>query len=51
MDPIELKQRTRQFAVRVLKFADALPGKSSGKTIAHHIARSGTSVTARNRQS
>jgi four helix bundle protein len=46
MNPTELKQRTMQFAVRVLKFADALPGKPSGKTIAHQIARSGTSVAA-----
>lgn len=35
-----------QFAVRVLKLADALPGKPSGRAIAHQIARSGTSVAA-----
>ena len=35
-----------QFAVRVLKFADALPNKPSGRTIANQIARSGTSVAA-----
>jgi len=34
MSPAELKTRTMQFAVRVLKFADALPNKPSGRTIA-----------------
>lgn len=46
MTPAELKQRTMQFAVRVLKLADALPNKPSGRTVAHQIARSGTSVAA-----
>ncbi len=46
MNPAELKQRTMQFAVRVLKFADALPNKPSGRTIANQVARSGTSVAA-----
>lgn len=46
MNPIELKQRTMQFAVRVLKFADALPNKPSGRSIANQVARSGTSVAA-----
>jgi len=46
MTPIELKQRTMQFAVRVLKLADALPNKPSGRAIANQIARSGTSVAA-----
>jgi len=46
MTPVELKQRTMQFAVRVLKLADALPKKPSGRTIAHQVARGGTSVAA-----
>lgn len=46
MTPQELKERTMEFAVRVLKFADALPGTVSGKTIATQIARSGCSVAA-----
>jgi four helix bundle protein len=46
MTPSELKQRTMQFAVRVLKLADALPNKPSGRTIANQVARSGTSVAA-----
>lgn len=35
-----------QFAVRVLKLADALPSKPSGRAIANQVARSGTSVAA-----
>jgi four helix bundle protein len=46
MNPNELKQRTMQFAVRVLKFADALPNKPSGRAIANEVARSGASVAA-----
>lgn len=46
MNPIELKERTVQFAVRVLKFADALPNKPSGRTIAGQVARSGCSVAS-----
>src|SRR6266487_2726250 len=46
MNPKELKQRTMQFAVRVLKLADALPNKPSGRTIANQVARSGCSVAA-----
>ena len=46
MNPTELKQRTMQFAFRVLKLADALPNKPSGRRIANQIARSGTSVAA-----
>lgn len=46
MNPVELKLRTMQFASRILKFADALPNKPSGRTIANQIARSGTSVAA-----
>jgi four helix bundle protein len=46
MNSNELKQRTMRFAVRILKFADALPGKPSGRAIANQVARSGTSVAA-----
>ncbi len=35
-----------QFALRVLKLADALPNKPSGRAIANQVARSGTSVAA-----
>jgi four helix bundle protein len=46
MNTTELKERTMQFAVRVLKLADALPGKPSGRTIANQVARSSCSVAA-----
>ena len=35
-----------QFAVRILKFTDALPHKISGRTIANQVARSGCSVAS-----
>src|SRR5215212_1980680 len=46
MNPEELKERTIVFAVRVLKFADALPNTASGRTISNQVARSGCSVAA-----
>ena len=46
MNPTELKERTIQFAVRVLKLADALPNKTSGRTVATQVARSGCSVAS-----
>jgi four helix bundle protein len=46
MNPSELKERTMEFAVRVLKMADALPKSVSGRTIANQVARSGCSVAA-----
>lgn len=46
MNSNELRERTLEFAVRVLKFADALPRTASGRTIANQVARSGGSVAA-----
>ena len=46
MTPQELKDRTMDFAVRVLRMAENLPRNVSGQTIARQIARSGTSVAA-----
>ena len=46
MNEIEMKNRTKQFALRVLKLADALPANRSGNAIANQIVRSGTSVAA-----
>jgi len=46
MNPTELKARIMRFGIRVLKLADALPNKPSGRTIAGQVARSGTSVAA-----
>ena len=46
MNEIEMKNRTKQFALRVLKMADTLPANRSGNAIANQIVRSGTSVAA-----
>jgi len=46
MTPEEMRARTKQFALRILKLAEALPRTVSGKTFANQIARSGTSVAA-----
>ncbi|MDF9825984.1 four helix bundle protein [Ereboglobus sp. PH5-10] len=42
----ELKQRTKKFALRVLKVVDSLPNTHSGRVIANQLGRSGTSVGA-----
>ncbi len=46
MNTDELKERTIQFAVRILKLADALPTTASRRAIANQVARSGGSVAA-----
>ena len=42
----ELKQRTFDFSLRVLRLAESLPKTLGAKTIANQIVRSGTSVGA-----
>ena len=44
MNEIELKQRTKQFALRVIKLIGALPKNPEGRTIGNQLIRSGTSV-------
>jgi four helix bundle protein len=46
MNARELENRTKAFAIRCLKVADALPTKASGRAIASQLVRSGTSVGA-----
>ncbi len=46
MNPEELKARTKQFALRVLRLAESLPNTVSGRVLGGQIARSGTSVAA-----
>ena len=46
MNPDELKARTKQFALRVMKLVDALPRSRSGNAIANQLVRSGTAVGA-----
>ena len=42
----ELKQRTKDFAKRVLKVVDALPNTIKGRAIGNQLVRSGTSTAA-----
>ena len=42
----ELKRRTKQFALRVMKLVDALPRTTTGRAIGGQLVRSGTSVGA-----
>jgi four helix bundle protein len=46
MNPEELKDRTKQFALRVLKLVGALPKTIEGRAIASQLVRCGTSVAA-----
>jgi four helix bundle protein len=42
----ELQQRTKDFALRVLKFIEHLPNTIGGKVLANQLGRSATSVGA-----
>ena len=42
----ELKARTKQFALMIIKLIEDLPGTKAGHTIGNQIIRSGTSVAA-----
>ena len=46
MTPDDLKQRTKQFSLRVLKLVAALPKNLAGRTIGGQLVRAGTSVGA-----
>ena len=46
MNEPQMKDRTKKFALRILKVADALPTSRSGNAIANQIVRSSTSVAA-----
>ena len=46
MNQAELKQRTKAFALRVMKLVEALPNTRSGNAIGNQLVRSGTSVGA-----
>jgi four helix bundle protein len=46
MDETGLMQRTKVFALRVMKLAGALPETSAGRTIGNELVRSATSVGA-----
>jgi four helix bundle protein len=42
----ELKRRTMDFAVRVLRMVESLPKTTAGRTVGGQVARSSTSVAA-----
>ena len=46
MEAKELKQRCKQFSLRVISMARALPDDKVGRPIANQLIRSGTSVAA-----
>jgi len=46
MNENEMKERTKTFALRIFKLADALPRTRSGNVIGNQIVRSGSSVAA-----
>jgi four helix bundle protein len=46
MNAQELKERTKQFALRVMHLVDALPNTPKGRAIASQLVGSGTSVAA-----
>jgi four helix bundle protein len=46
MDSDELKARTKQFALRIMKLVAALPRTAVGKVIGDQLIRCGTSVGA-----
>jgi four helix bundle protein len=46
MNPDQFKQRTKPFAISIMKFAAVLPRTSATQIIARQLIRSGTSVGA-----
>ena len=46
MDENDLRQRTKQFALRAMKLVAALPETAIGRTIGTQLVRSATSVGA-----
>src|SRR5437660_8146245 len=46
MNAQELKERTKQFALRVMHLVDALPETPKGRAVASQLVRSGMSVAA-----
>jgi len=46
----DLRDRTKQFALRIIRLHDALPKKAAAQVIARQVLRSGTSVGANFRE-
>ena len=51
MNADELKRRTKEFALRILKLVSALPDTAQGRTVAGQLVRCGTSVGSNYRAS
>jgi four helix bundle protein len=43
---VDLKERTKKFALRILKVVRSLPSNSEGRLLGNQLLRSGTSVAA-----
>ena len=50
MDKVELEKRTKQFAIRIIKFAATLPYGKIGDVIRYQLVKAGTSVGAHYRE-
>jgi four helix bundle protein len=46
MNKDELKKRTKEFALRIIKLVNALPNNPAGRVIGNQLLRAGTSVGA-----
>jgi len=46
MTRVQFKQRTKDYALRVIKVVESLPKDSVARTLGHQLLRAGTSVAA-----
>ena len=46
MTPEDLKRRTKQFAIRIIRLVERLPETKTSKIIGNQLLRSGTSIAA-----
>ncbi len=46
MNKDELKRRTKEYALRIIKLIDVLPRTTAGRAIGNQLVRSGTSIGA-----
>jgi four helix bundle protein len=50
MDKVELEQRTKQFALRVIRFVAALPKNKVADVLGYQLLKAGTSIGANYRE-
>jgi len=50
MDKVELEQRTKRFAVSIIRFVENLPKKKTSDVLGYQLLKSGTSVGANYRE-